>query len=97
MTNEYRLIKRQLTSFLLLAVLLCSAITHSHELTFEEPLLEQVECKLCQHLVDPPKQKVKLADVTIGCFSAETLTPLIFYPKFCRYYSKCPRAPPKTA
>ena len=94
--HQRRTIKFHLTSFLLLAVMLFSAVTHSHEFSATvSPSIEQLDCKLCQQLVDPPQQKVKLAKITLGSFSAIKVELVAHIPSAATYRQSNPRAPPR--
>lgn len=75
--------------------MLFSAVSHSHDFSLEQSqLLEQLDCKLCQQLVETPKQKVKLAKITLGVFSAVKIE-LAEQPIFFSLYRHfAPRAPP---
>lgn len=94
-THPTRLAKFHLTSLILLAVILFSAVSHSHEFTDENShSIEQLDCKLCQQLVEPPKQKVKLAKVTLGSFSVDDECVKKLNPIINKYRTSRPRAPP---
>jgi len=86
--------KTHLTSILLLVIVLFSAVSHSHEYSADGHSLEQLDCKLCQQLADPPKQKIKLAKIILGSFSAENERLVSLYLKAGQYSLKSPRAPP---
>jgi len=94
-THQHRSAKLKLTSLLILALLLFSAVSHSHDLSVESShSLEQLDCKLCQQLVEPPKQKIKLAKITLGYFSANNESLVNNYLVSNQYPTTKPRAPP---
>jgi hypothetical protein len=93
--RNYHPIKLHLTGLFLLVVMLCSAVSHSHDVPTENSqAIEQLDCKLCQQQLDPPKQHIKLAGVTLGCFSADKELLVDDFPLIPQYRSCSPRAPP---
>ena len=72
-----------------------SAESHSHDAPIDSTqLLEQLDCKLCQQLVDPPQQKIQLARITLGYFSAKNYELENNLLVLDRYSKTSPRAPP---
>ena len=94
-TSQHRTVKFHLTSLLLLVLMVFSAASHSHDAPLDSTqLLEQLDCKLCQQLVDPPKQNIQLARITLGYFSAENQKQENNSLAVNRYSKTNPRAPP---
>lgn len=95
MTFKRRILKTHLTFLWLLVSFSFAFLSHGHDLSFEVPQTsEQLDCKLCQQQIDPPKQSLKIAKITLGAFSL-IKTPLFdqcsLAAKYCR---SNPRAPP---
>ncbi|MEW6989191.1 hypothetical protein AADZ91_00765 [Colwelliaceae bacterium 6441] len=95
MTFQYRAPSFHFTSLFLLAVMLFSAVGHTHELSTEaSQSIEQLDCKLCQQPSEPPKQKIELVKVTLGYFSAFVEPFVNSLPRVAQYRTTSPRAPP---
>jgi len=96
-TSRHRTAKFHLTSLLLLALMVFSAASHSHDMSADSTqLLEQLDCKLCQQLVDPPEQKIQLANITLGYFSTDNQKQESKLFALDKYSKANPRAPPYT-
>jgi len=94
-TRSYHPIKFHLTGLFLLVLMLFSAVSHSHDIPTEtSQTLEQLDCKLCQQQLDSPKQKVKLAKVTLGYFSVVKVELVGCCSLTPHYRNYGPRAPP---
>jgi hypothetical protein len=95
LTRNYHPIKLHLTGLFLLVVMLFSAVSHSHDIPTESTqAIEQLDCKLCQQQLDPPKQHIKLAKITLGSFSVDNELLVDDCPLIRQYRSGYPRAPP---
>lgn len=95
MTLQQRSFSLYLTSIFLLVIMLCSAFSHSHELSFDaEHAVEQLDCKLCHLKVDTPKQSIQPAKITLGVFSLEKIAIVKCTPEIAQYRYSNPRAPP---
>jgi len=94
-TRNYHPIKFHLTGLFLLVLMLFSAVSHSHDISTENSqTIEPLDCKLCQQQLDSPKQKIKLAKVTLGCFSALEVQLVDDCSLIPHYRNYGPRAPP---
>ena len=85
----------RLTSLLLLAFLLISTISHTHEFDVTKTTLEQQECKLCQHTVDKIPQRIKLALIKVGEFKESTVQAFLLHSTSPLYLFPPLRAPPE--
>ena len=95
MIFKHRTLKAHLTCLFLVVSLCFVFISHGHEFSFEAShTSEQIDCKLCQQQIDPPKQSLQLATIVLGAFSL-IKTPLFDqYVLTTKYGRSNPRAPP---
>ena len=97
MIVKHRTLKAHLTCLWLMVSLCFIFISHAHEFSFEAShTSEQIDCKLCQQQIDPPKQSLHLAKIILGAFSL-VKTPLIDQCILATKYGRSnPRAPPNS-
>jgi hypothetical protein len=92
---QRRTIKAHLTCLWLLVSFCFVFLSHSHDFSFDAShTSEQIDCKLCQQQIDPPKQSIKIAQITLGAFSLVEAPLFEQYSLSAKYGRSNPRAPP---
>ena len=95
LTNEPKKIKAHLTCLWLLVSFCFVFLSHAHDFSFDAShTSEQIDCKLCQQQIDPPKQSIKIVQITLGAFALVEAPLSEQYSLSAKYGRSNPRAPP---
>lgn len=96
MTFKRRTFKAHLACLWLLVSFCFTFLSHAHDFSFDAShASEQIDCKLCQQPIDPPKQSLQLTEIILGAFSL--IKPPLFDQSSvaAKYGRSNPRAPPR--
>jgi len=95
-TPNKKTIATRLIIVLLFCVFVGHSIVHNSSVDLSSDTVEFQHCKLCQQLVDPTEQKIKLAKITLGYFSIDNQKQENNLIALDKYIKASPRAPPHT-